>query len=520
VPRRMLLLSLAVLVSLVVPVAAWAAPTARYTYSPSTPVTGTVTTFDASASRCDRSPCTYRWTDDGPDGPGGQNWTLGSGKVLGFTFSSAGKKYIRLTVTNNRGRRSQTAKTITVTAPPSAPAPTLEPAPTPAPTPEPTPAPTPAPAPEPTPVPPAGDCTAGAGPANLSSVFAAATPGSVICLVAGSYGSFSGGAKAAPGVTLRPAAGVSRAEVTIGLNFRPASGITVDGVSLTGAQFEYAGTRNITVRNSDLIGNGRVVFRTEQMANSNVLFEGNRLAGQNVCSGCFDARIHLPNRNESQPSGVTIRGNLFTGGNADGIQNGSNGTVIEGNQFVDIRQGDGGAHTDAIQLYGSKNTIIRRNFFHDVSMCIMAPDEADHELIEDNVCVQRVGNGLVGGLQLGSDDGSIIRHNTWYDSGARDCDYDTRCGIMSFGHKPVDDVSRNTQIYDNLVAEISSLEGNQAAHHNLFTFSRRSGTGDIFGMPTYVGGQRPSTYAGYRLAPGSIGKGTASDGLDIGARIP
>ena len=507
-PRRMLLLSSAVLVSLAVPSIASAAPTARYSHSPSKPVTGSATTFKASASTCDRPPCSYRWTDDGPDGRKGHNWRLGTGKVLRYTFSSAGKKYVRLTVTNARHRRRQAVKTVVVAAP----------APAPAPAPEPTPEPTREAAPEPTLAPSA--CTVSANPSSLSSVFAAAAPGSVICLAAGSYETFSGGAKATPGVTIRPAAGVSRAQVTMGLNFRPASGITVDGVSLTGANFELAGTRNVTVRNSDLVGNGRVVFRTQQMANSNVLFEGNRLAGQNVCSGCFDARIHLPNRNEGQPSGVTIRNNLFTGGNADGIQNGSNGTLIEGNRFVDIRQGDGGAHTDAIQLYGSKNTIIRQNFFHDVSMCIMAPDEADHELIEDNVCVQRVGNGLVGGLQLGSDDGSIIRHNTWYDSGARDCDYNTRCGIMSFGHKPADDLSQNTQVYDNVVAEISQLEGNQAEHHNLFTSSRRSGTGDIFGMPTYVGGQRPTTYEGYKLAPGSVGKGAASDGLDVGARIP
>jgi hypothetical protein len=42
------------------------------------------------------------------------------------------------------------------------------------------------------------------------------------------------------------------------------------------------------------------------------------------------------------------------------------------------------------------------------------------------------------------------------------------------------------------------------------------GTGNISGTPIFVGGANPTTYAGWRLAPGSPGKGAASDGTDIG----
>ena len=43
-----------------------------------------------------------------------------------------------------------------------------------------------------------------------------------------------------------------------------------------------------------------------------------------------------------------------------------------------------------------------------------------------------------------------------------------------------------------------------------------SGTSNITGTPIFAGGTNPTTYAGYRLAPGSPGKGAASDGTDIG----
>ena len=39
------------------------------------------------------------------------------------------------------------------------------------------------------------------------------------------------------------------------------------------------------------------------------------------------------------------------------------------------------------------------------------------------------------------------------------------------------------------------------------------------GTPVFVGGSKPTTYAGYRLAAGSPGKGAASDGTDMGILV-
>ena len=354
-----------------------------------------------------------------------------------------------------------------------------------------------------------------ANPSNLSSVFASAAPGDVVVLASGNYGTFAGGAK--PGVvTLRPAPG---AQVTIELNFRNASNIVVEDIqNITEAYLDGSQTRNITVRRSYF--SGQTTFRTGSLQNANILFDGNRHGPWDKCSGCTEARVWFPQKT-SQPSGITVQNSVFgPGGDSDGIQNGSRGTRILNNTFIGITQTSAGlSHADAIQLYGSSQTVIRGNFFLDVSNCLMAPDGADHEVYEDNVCVQKVGNGTVGAMQLGSDDGSRIVHNTFYDSGQRDCDYNTRCGIMSFGAKGGDPAPSGTVVRDNVVAELSRFSSSQSQSYNLFTSDSRSGTGNIFGRPAYVGGARPTTKAGYRLAPGSIGKGAASDGLDMGARI-
>ena len=55
--------------------------------------------------------------------------------------------------------------------------------------------------------------------------------------------------------------------------------------------------------------------------------------------------------------------------------------------------------------------------------------------------------------------------------------------------------------------------------HNLFTSSgQASGTNSAVGTPVFVGGSAPTAWAGYPLAAGSPGKGTATDGLDRGIR--
>jgi hypothetical protein len=215
---------------------------------------------------------------------------------------------------------------------------------------------------------------------------------------------------------------------------------------------------------------------------------------------------------------VTIRDSRFYGGLSDGIQNGSYGTRIIGNEFYAIEPGSpSGVHADAIQLYGSSHTVIRGNYMHDMPEVpfIMAPDGADHELIEDNVV-----EGSTDGypyITLFSDDSSIVRHNTFADG---DCAFNIRCGVLRLGNKSADDLGHGTIIQDNILGEISVESGSVARRsHNLLANDSPSGVGEIRGKPTYVGGASPRTYAGFRLKSGSLGLRAASDRTNIGARI-
>ena len=151
---------------------------------------------------------------------------------------------------------------------------------------------------------------------------------------------------------------------------------------------------------------------------------------------------------------MTIRDSKFYGGLSDGIQNGSYGTKIIGNEFHDITPGSPeGVHADAIQLYGSSHTVIRANYMHDMPEVpfIMAADGTDHELIEDNV-VEGSSHGYPY-ITLFSDDSSIIRHNTFADGS---CAFNLPCGILRLGAKDSDDPGHGTVVKDNILSEIST----------------------------------------------------------------
>jgi len=356
----------------------------------------------------------------------------------------------------------------------------------------------------------AGAATLSATPASLSSVFSSAGSGDTIILGAGSYGTFRGALKSGE-VTLKAQTG---ATVSMALDFDPASNITIDGVTLTSADLSDSATKNITVRNSDIPG--QTTLRTGELQNANILFDHNVHRDYDKCSSCGEGRIWLP-ESTSQPSGITIQDSEFKGGLSDGILNGSNATQIINNVFHDLEHGTSdGVHTDAIQLYGSKNTLIRANYFYNVPDAIMAPDGADHEIIEDNVIAADPG-GYPFAIMLWSDNASIIRHNTLADGA---CAFSVRCGIISIGSKTNQDAGHGTIIKDNILGELSLGSASATiatSAYNLYRSAANTST-DQHGLPTYANGPQPATYTGYTLATGSIGTNNASDGLNRGIR--
>ncbi len=91
------------------------APTAAFSYSPTSPVTGAQVSFDATTSSCADAPCTYIWNDDGAEPPTG-SWPLGTGSTMQFTFQAAGTKYVRLTVQDVDGRTATIEHNVVVNA--------------------------------------------------------------------------------------------------------------------------------------------------------------------------------------------------------------------------------------------------------------------------------------------------------------------------------------------------------------------------------------------------------------------
>jgi hypothetical protein len=335
---------------------------------------------------------------------------------------------------------------------------------------------------------------------DLGSVLSAAVPGAVICLAGGDYGTFSGAGKAGV-VTIRAQPGAS---ATMRLNLSSASNIVIDGLTINGGTLSGS-TGNVVIRNS--VFTRHLTIRN--LANANVLLDHN--SHNNIDSpgqSESPARIHL-SYGSSTHSGVTIQNSLLAGGDSDGVQTGVGVNIIN-NEFRDIIQ-DGPNHTDAIQLLGARGSVIHGNWIHDSSTGIVAYDGLSYAVITHNV-VDLPGR-RPWGIELYSDEGSLVAHNTLpYGS----CDFNLPCGIINLSRKSQDDAGTGTVVVDNVATEVSLQSGSTAAqrHHNLLR--RNAPAGNIVGVPAFAGGADPSSYAGHFLAPGSPGKGAASDGKDIG----
>jgi len=343
-----------------------------------------------------------------------------------------------------------------------------------------------------------------ADPSTLASVFSAAQGGDVIQLASGNYGTFNGGIKPGP-VMFRLQPG---AIVTLQAEFNPAANITFDGVPLAGLQVRGA-SRNLVF--SNVVFTAQVTFR-DATGPMNVIFD-HCTWGAIDSVGYYEGRLSVVG-SVTGSCGITVQNSKFgPGGNLDGIQTGGDGLQILNNEFVGIRSGLSGIHTDAIQLYGSKNTVISGNYIHDCETGIMAPDGTDHEIIEQNVIDP---GEYPYAIMIGSDQNSIIHHNTLPDGPAA---WGMRKGIVIIRAKPGRPASTGTIVQNNVLGEVSVETGCSAnVNYNLIANGAPFGSQDIHGLPTYVGGA-PTNYAGFAVAAASLGHGNASDGTDRGINI-
>ena len=134
---------------------------------------------------------------------------------------------------------------------------------------------------------------------------------------------------------------------------------------------------------------------------------------------------------------------------------------------------------DPIQLYGSKFTVIRGNYMHGCDTGVMAPDGTDHELIEQNV-IDPVDYPYP--IIMGSDQGSIIRHNTFPDGPAA---WGMRKGILRIGSNEGNPPSTGTVVEDNVLGEVAVQAGSSVSvNFNLIANGAAIGSQDIHGLPT------------------------------------
>ncbi len=350
--------------------------------------------------------------------------------------------------------------------------------------------------------------TVNASASNLSSVYGSAQPGDTILLAAGDYGQFNGGSKSGM-VTLRAQPG---AAVTMRPVFNGASNITLDGLTLDGIQISGR-SHDIAVTNSRFTGQATV--DGSSMANANIVFDHDTFDGISACGNCYEGRLTVrgSGTRANAPIGFAVTNSHFgNSGESDGVQIIGAATGVKigpGNEFSGIKQGSYSRHVDSIQLYGSSQTQIVGNFFHDNDTILMAPDGGDHEVVANNVMV---GSGYVPAVQFGHHNSTQFVHNT-----IKNIDVNAYVG----GDDP--DPNRSMVLRDN-VAINGSLNASGCSgctvSHNLFSVrAKSSGTSALVGTPVLSGGSSPSAFAGWGLKDGSLGKGNASDGSDRGINV-
>jgi len=358
-------------------------------------------------------------------------------------------------------------------------------------------------------------CDYNATTANFSTQLSAAATGKVICLASGSYGTFTGTAKA---VTITKQSG---ATPSMYLEFRSGDkDFTIDGLTITGGDVvgnsgNYSDTnnpKNITIKNSTFTG----ALQFEYIANSNILLASNTHNNIDTNSTCTasPARIHF-SYSGNTTSGVTIQDSLFEGGNTDGIQAGTGFTALR-NEFrnIDEKSADDCSHTDAVQLLSANGAILRGNYIHHSADGIVAYDGVSNVTLEYNV-IDLVGGR--NGIELYSDTNSIIRYNTLVKRST--CEYSGMCGLVDLNHKTVDPAGSGTVVENNIVMAGINLNNGSTASVNRNNMFVSGASGSNFnGTPVFTGGANPTTWAGYFLTAGSPGLTNATDGGRVGIR--
>jgi Concanavalin A-like lectin/glucanases superfamily/Right handed beta helix region len=345
----------------------------------------------------------------------------------------------------------------------------------------------------------AAACNRTATPATFGANVAAAGAGQTVCLTSGNYGTWGGTNKA---ITITAAPGNTP---TMQVSFGSGDGgFTVNGMSGMGGVIDGSAS-NITIQNSR--------FATELDISgsvSKIMISHNDLTFpvQSRSSGPA-AKIYYDAHGGSPGSAATIAFNDIENGDLDGLQiSGGSGLYVVGNVFRNLCD-RGVNHTDNIQFVGGSQITVHANYVYEPQNCptqgITSYDgNTNGLLIEDNV----VDVPRDWGIELYSDRGSVVMHNTVVYHPSSYSEFHTSGGQIDIDRKSQDPAGSGTQVYNNIASSVDFQNGSSGTQHN-----NVSGQRALYVGPT-------NTWAGFKLATNSpVGLRAASDGLNAGARI-
>jgi len=338
--------------------------------------------------------------------------------------------------------------------------------------------------------------------ANVASAIANAPADSTICLNSGNYGTLNvSNANRTSFVTVRSTTGVG---ATFSMDLISASWIRFQSLTIAGA--DMTGCPNhIEVRNSTFTAGLLISTRGVSCPqNLNLVVDGNTFG--DLGPATYEGRISVVDDDGLQPSmGLTISNNkIGPGCRSDGIQlaGGASGVTIgPGNTFDGIVQ-SGSIHCDMIQFYGNgQNNTIVGNWFKNGSTVL-----THHTLTPVNTVFRNNVISNVSQFQVGTSVNFVFEHNT----------VNRISEVFSIIQGP-NNIIRSNIIINGVGLSTTGCTGCTISY-NLCNASC-TGTNQIIGTPSFVGGTSPSTMSGWQLTTTSIGRNAGHDGKDVGVLL-
>ena len=167
-------------------------------------------------------------------------------------------------------------------------------------------------------------------------------------------------------------------------------------------------------------------------------------------------------------------------------------------------------------IFEGANIHVFDNLFDGSDLVIMESPDSSEFTVENNV-FDGANVDYVGGIHSRSAQNFIFRHNT------------ITSATVSIGAYAGESAPSGGVFESNILrgpsTSFRATDGSGCAsctfQYNLVPDSRSSrGTKDVVGTPTFSGGPTPSTWSGWQLAAGLVGRNAAPDQKDIGVVFP